>query len=124
MCPPVCIKWLDIRLPVVTGNRLVLLSVATEGKFGLQSVPTDGETISLPALIDGGYSLLPVSTGGKPGLLPQVAGDELAPLVVDSRHVPPLVLIGNRHILLFAAVVDGYVLTSVIAGCKCCLLLA
>ena len=71
--------------------------------------------------------MLPVSTGGKPGLLPKVAGDELAPLhevVVDSRHVPPLVLIGNRHILLFAAVVDGYVLTSVIAGCKRGLLLA
>ena len=69
---------MDIRLPVVTGNRLVLLPVAIEGKSGLQSVPTDGGSIPLPALIGGGYSLLPVPTGGKLAPLPKVAGDGLA----------------------------------------------
>ena len=71
--------------------------------------------------------MLPVSTCGKLGLLPKVVGDELAPLhevVVDGRHVPPLVLAGNRLVLLSAQAVDGLFLTSAIAGRKRGLLLA
>ena len=70
--------------------------------------------------------MLPVSTCGKFGLLPKVAGDELAPLhevVVDGRYVPPLVLAGNRHVLLSVSAVDGHVLTCARAGRKRGLLL-
>ena len=127
MCPPVCISWLLVLLPVVTGRRHGLLPIVTEGRRGLQSVLTDGGCFSLPALIGSGMMLLPVSTGGKLVLLPKVVGGELVPLlgvVVDGEHVPPLALAGNRHVLLSAPAADGHILQFAIADRRRGLLLA
>ena len=114
-------------LPVVTGNRVVLLPVSTEGRYGLQSVLTDDEYLLLPVLNGSGYWLLPVPTDDVVVLLPKIVGSGLVPLhgiLVDGEHVPPLAVAENRPVLLSAPAVGGQILISAQAGRRLGLLLA
>ena len=127
MYPPIRVSWLLDLLPVVTGNRLVLLPVLTEERNDLQSSPTEDGCGPLPVLIGSGYWLLPVPTDGELVLPPKTVGSELVPLhevLVDGEHVPPLVLAGNRPVLLSAPAVDEQILKSAKAGRRRGLLLA
>ena len=119
MYPPIRVSWLLDLLPVVIGNRLVLLLVPTEGRYDSQPAPTEDGYGPLPVLIGSGYWLLPVPTDGKLVLLPKPVGSELVPLhgiLVDGEHVPPLALAGNRPVLLSAPAVDVQILKSAKAG--------
>ena len=127
MYPPIRVSWLLDLLPVVIGNRLVLLPVLTEERNDLQSSPTEDGCVPLPVLIGRGYWLLPVPIDGELVLLPKTVGSELVPLhevLVDGEHVPPLVLAGNRPVLLSAPAVDEQILKSAKAGRRRGLLLA
>ena len=127
MYPPIRVSWLLDLLPVVTGNRFVLPSVLTEERFDPQSVPNDDEDVSLPVLNGNGYWWLPVPTDCELVLPPKTVGSELVPLhevLVDGEHVPPLVLAGNRPVLLSAPAVDEQILKSAKAGRRRGLLLA
>ena len=100
MCPPVCISWLLVLLPVVTGSKLVRLPpVSISWLLVLPPVATGRKLVLLHWLL----VLLPVATGNKLVLLPVVTGERrgLQSILTDDGYIPlPGVVVDGDDVLL------------------------
>ena len=94
MYPPIRISWLRDLLPVVIGNIRALL---LEDRSGGLPVPIGRELVFVQKPV--GSTLIPVH-----GIL------------VEVEHIPSLVLVGNKPVLLPAPALDVQHLSSVVAG--------